>query len=95
MTTSAILQDRRRMDRRQSDRDFNSCPKYEKHDLTREQMLEIATIAVELATEKAKLELADNVIALGQDILGKLLIGLAAVVLAGLAWAQAHNLFKF
>jgi phage FluMu gp28-like protein len=50
--------------RRQIDIDsFSSCPKYQKHDLTDDQILEIATkaarIGVELAKNEAKLEIFD------------------------------------
>lgn len=74
---------------------FSECPKYIKHDISEAQMIEIATIAVELATEKAKLELAENVLALGQDIIGKFFIGVGAAALAAIAWIQAHELIKF
>ena len=75
--------------------DFLQCPKYIKHDITEEQMMEIAALSVEIATYKAKLELADNLMGLGQHVVGKFFLGIGAAIVIVVTWLHANDFFKF
>jgi hypothetical protein len=68
-------------------RSYEQCPKFHYHDLSKEQMVEIATLAVTMAREEFYLEV-------GKTVFDKMLwlLGVASVGLY--MWFQSHDLFK-
>ena len=59
-----MTEERRVEIRRFQDIDFNKCPRYEKHELSDDQILDIATkaatIGIKIAKNEAKIELFDE-----------------------------------
>lgn len=67
--------------------DFESCPRYDKHELTEEQMLDIAKRAVLLAREEFYRDV-------GKSVANKFFIVVGLVTLAGLTWLTNHGWLK-
>lgn len=66
---------------------FQNCPKYNRYELTEEQMLEIARMAVKLAEQKRNEEI-------GKMVTSKFYAALGAIVFAIWAWLTSHGYLK-
>lgn len=73
---------------------FSECPKYVRHDLTEEQIREVAIMAAEVAIQKSEQAIGNFVIHKGGGFLIKAMFILGAMVCAFYTWLSAHN-FKF
>jgi hypothetical protein len=76
--------------RRQADKDmiaFTTCPKYDKHELSEDQIIMIAKKAVELARE-------DFYVGVGKSITSKIFIVAGIATMGILSWLSSHNYIK-
>lgn len=93
MTISRTGEERRKLIRREVD--YTNCPKYEKHELTTEQIEEIAEAAAKKAVEKIRvkndLELASLVRQLGLSWGEKIIFGVGIIFFAMVIWATDHG----
>jgi len=76
--------------RRITDSDFSACPKFERHELTEDQILEIAKKAVIMAKDDAARELGSYVICQGRGVVMKALFFLGASVIAMYVFLETH-----
>lgn len=71
--------------------DFIACPRYDKHELTDDQIEEIAERAAEKAIIKAKNDLYRDV---GETVLGKFKWMVGAIVVGVFVWMASHGLIS-
>jgi hypothetical protein len=64
------------LERRRSTDHFEFCPRYDKHELTKEQMVEIAKLAVELAESQRNEQIGKMVTNKFYAVLGAVVFGL-------------------
>ncbi|MDD5688489.1 MAG: hypothetical protein PHE88_11740 [Elusimicrobia bacterium] len=80
--------------RRVSDKlenDFMGCPRYDKHELTDDQIEEIAERAAEKAIKKAKDDIYKDV---GETVVGKFKWMVGAIVVGVFVWMVSHGLIS-
>lgn len=79
--------------RRKSDTDdsFSMCPRYDKHELSDDQIEEIAERAAKKAIGMARDEFYQDV---GETIVGKLKWFLGAIIVGVFVWLAQHGIIK-
>ena len=79
--------------RRASDRlFFDDCPRYEKHELTNTQMIEIAKMAVDLAKRDSEQAIGNFIIHEGGSFLAKLMFLFGSAAVAIYVWAHSKGI---
>lgn len=70
---------------------FSQCPRYDKHELTDDQIEQIAERAAKKAIGMARDEFYQDV---GETIVGKLKWFLGAIIVAVFVWLAQHGIIK-
>lgn len=79
--------DERRLGAGRRMEDFERCPKFNKHELTEEQLVDIARRAVILAKDEFYKDV-------GRSVTNKMLIVVGLVSVAALQWLTSHGYLK-
>ena len=61
---------------------FDQCPKYQKHDLTHEQMIEIVEMAIKRIDEKKNIEFAQYIKSESKTMLPRIIVAFGTFVIA-------------
>lgn len=86
---SAHIPMRRKSDSDDVDDSFSMCPKYDKHELSKEQITEIAEEAAQRAVQIARENFYRDV---GETVVSKWLIIVGMATVAIYAWLRSKNI---
>lgn len=77
------------MEEHRKHNDFESCPRYDKHELSDEQVAQIAEAAAIRAVQIARENFYKDV---GQSVVSKWFIFVGMATVAGYAWLRSKNI---
>ena len=87
--------DQRTLLRRGSDRvDFGCCPKFQKHEIPREQMVEIVEMAMKAMRDQSNIEFAEFIKDSTKQIFPKIMMAIGTIFLGALLLLHDKGIFK-